>query len=531
LPLIDKTNELIQKLQQNEILLRKQKEDALKIASLQSHRHELIDGKPCPLCGALSHPYSTNLDLQNNKIDNELNEVLQSLKLNNQESNRLSKEHSAMNATITAHEKSLSDTQEEITKIEKSIDLKASNSLIGEKISADTITSTIESLDSKYKITEAAIEAIQLLSLNTKLINSYGKLNEVSNAYRKLKGERTALYSSDNVNDETNKLQDQFETNKSKIIELSAVIKKESESLERDKNLVIQIKTELNPKLLNLGFNSIDEISGNILSEDQQLNYIQQKEKLNHDKTSIQTTLKALLKNQEHLSKQDTESQSDIDTLNNNLKETLQSKDDKLKRKAEITAQLKRDQEDQVNIQDKKKIIQKLKDDYDKWSQLKNLIGDATGSKFSNFAQGLTLKNLLVYANIRLHNLSDRYLLDMPGTDGSLVIIDQYQGNTTRSVNTLSGGESFLISLSLALSLSDMASRNASLDSLFIDEGFGTLDQDTLEMAMTTLEKLQSDSQKTVGIISHVEALKERIQVQIKLKKNAQGYSSIEVSS
>ena len=76
-----------------------------------------------------------------------------------------------------------------------------------------------------------------------------------------------------------------------------------------------------------------------------------------------------------------------------------------------------------------------------------------------------------------------------------------------------------------------MASKSTAIDSLFIDEGFGTLDQDTLELAMTTLEKLQSDSQKTVGIISHVEALKERINVQIQLQKNAQGYSTINVIS
>ena len=158
---------------------------------------------------------------------------------------------------------------------------------------------------------------------------------------------------------------------------------------------------------------------------------------------------------------------------------------------------------------------------------MNKIIGDATGNKFANFAQGLTLQNLLVFTNKRLLKLSDRYLLDQPGDDGSLRVIDQYQGNIQRAVSTLSGGETFLISLALALSLSDMASRNVALESLFIDEGFGTLDQDTLDVALSTLEKLQSDSQKTVGVISHVEALKERISVQIKLSKNAQGYSKI----
>ena len=117
----------------------------------------------------------------------------------------------------------------------------------------------------------------------------------------------------------------------------------------------------------------------------------------------------------------------------------------------------------------------------------------------------------------------------MPKEEGSLLVIDNYQGDSIRSIKTLSGGETFLISLALALSLSDMASKNVALGCLFIDEGFGTLDSDTLELAMTTLETLQSESQKAVGVISHVEALKERIDVQIKLKMNAQGHSEIEV--
>ena len=162
---------------------------------------------------------------------------------------------------------------------------------------------------------------------------------------------------------------------------------------------------------------------------------------------------------------------------------------------------------------------------------MKKLIGDANGNNFANFAQGLTLQNLLVFANRRLKNLSDRYLLDKTSQEDTLNVIDQYQGNIRRAVSTLSGGESFLISLALALSLSDMASKTVSLDSLFIDEGFGTLDQETLEIAINTLEKLQSESQKTVGVISHVPALKERINVQIVLNKNPQGYSEIEIIS
>jgi exonuclease SbcC len=102
-------------------------------------------------------------------------------------------------------------------------------------------------------------------------------------------------------------------------------------------------------------------------------------------------------------------------------------------------------------------------------------------------------------------------------------------GSSLRHVSTLSGGETFLLSMSLALGLSDLASRNIRIDSLFIDEGFGTLDPETLDQAISTLEKLQSSSQKMIGIISHVDALKERIQTQIQLIPNSNGISRLEI--
>jgi exonuclease SbcC len=102
-------------------------------------------------------------------------------------------------------------------------------------------------------------------------------------------------------------------------------------------------------------------------------------------------------------------------------------------------------------------------------------------------------------------------------------------GNSLRTVNTLSGGETFLMSLALALGLSDLASHKVQLGSLFIDEGFGTLDPEVLEKTITMLEKLQMQDNKTIGIISHVEALKERIRVKVNVVKNGQGYSEVRV--
>ena len=147
------------------------------------------------------------------------------------------------------------------------------------------------------------------------------------------------------------------------------------------------------------------------------------------------------------------------------------------------------------------------------------------------FAQGLTLQKLTQLANIHLQQLHGRYLIQKrEGDTLELDIVDTYQADNRRSMNTLSGGESFLVSLALALGLSELAGRDTQIQSLFIDEGFGTLDENTLDLAIATLENLQA-SGKTIGIISHVKALKERIATQVQVTKQGNGFSMVRVVS
>jgi len=159
------------------------------------------------------------------------------------------------------------------------------------------------------------------------------------------------------------------------------------------------------------------------------------------------------------------------------------------------------------------------------WERLRHLIGSADGAKFRQFAQGLSLDIVLRHANRHLSRLNDRYRLQRaPGAELMLEIVDLHQAGTTRPMMSLSGGESFLASLALALGLSDLAGRNVRIDSLFIDEGFGSLDADTLDTAVAALDTLRLNN-KTIGVISHVELLKERIPVQIRVEKLAGGVS------
>ncbi len=166
----------------------------------------------------------------------------------------------------------------------------------------------------------------------------------------------------------------------------------------------------------------------------------------------------------------------------------------------------------------------------DDLAHLNGLIGSADGAKFRKFAQGLTLAHLVYLANQQLAKLHSRYqLVKNDRDDLSLAVIDTWQADAIRETKTLSGGESFLVSLALALALSDLVSHKTSIDSLFLDEGFGTLDTETLEIALDALDNLNAQG-KMIGVISHVDTLKERIATQILVTKTAGlGQSKLEV--
>lgn len=166
-----------------------------------------------------------------------------------------------------------------------------------------------------------------------------------------------------------------------------------------------------------------------------------------------------------------------------------------------------------------------------KWEALRRVIGSADGALFRRFAQGLTLRQLVEQTNRHLQHLQGgRYRLrKKEGDDLDVEIIDTFQADNVRSVNTLSGGETFLASLALALGLADMTGYNTRIQSLFIDEGFGSLDETALEMAIDTLESLQAQG-LTIGVISHVREMKERIAVQVQVRKQSDGFSVVQVT-
>jgi exonuclease SbcC len=221
--------------------------------------------------------------------------------------------------------------------------------------------------------------------------------------------------------------------------------------------------------------------------------------------------------------------QTPLDDVKAVLQQLQGEKDTLVERRGGISSQLQADQKETARQQTLLTQIEQQKQDYDQLSTLHGLIGSASGDKFRRFAQGLTLDNLVYLANKQLDRIHGRYLLKRKDEDGlALSVLDTWQGDVERDTKTLSGGESFLVSLALALALSDLVSHKTSIDSLFLDEGFGTLDSETLDIALDALDNLNA-SGKMIGVISHIEAMKERIPVQLRVsKKSGLGVSELD---
>ncbi|MCF5714869.1 AAA family ATPase [Pseudomonas tremae] len=197
---------------------------------------------------------------------------------------------------------------------------------------------------------------------------------------------------------------------------------------------------------------------------------------------------------------------------------------------ADLRAELSEDQRRRNANSELQARITEANDEYLRWARLAALIGSAEGDRFRKIAQAYNLDLLVHHANAQLKQLVRRYRLKRGGSMLGLLVMDTEMGDELRSVHSLSGGETFLVSLALALGLASMASSTLRIESLFIDEGFGSLDPESLQLAMDALDGLQAQGRK-VGVISHVQEMHERIPVQIKVRRQGNGLSTIEVGS
>ena len=521
----ENTSEKLKNLLEN---LNLKKENQLLRASLEEHRLNLKDGEACPLCGALEHPFAQDLPQKDNTLDSEIAKTEKELQESNQKLNTAILTFKNLQDRLQELVKKLAETekkegQQKSQFSEKYAALpKAETSADWEKncSSFENQLHQLEQYEKAQKTATAISAGIPLLE----------KLIQILQEGIELKQQLDGLYPGDDIFHDSQQLQSRWITLQEEMKNLISKHEELGKTSEEKESAKFKIEENLSSKIASQGFITIEEAFKAVMP-DSECNALRSKrETVQKQIDNSVASLKILNEQLEISKKLDVEKEKAV------LLEELEEQKEKFQHISDECKELhriiKNHDENLERLKELKSEIAEKEKQTKRWRLLNELIGDSKGKNFNDFAQDLSLSQLLQLANVRLKDLSDRYHIDKPEEeeDDGLVAIDEHMGGQRRSVKTLSGGETFILSLSMALALSDLASKNVEINSLFIDEGFGTLDPETLDQTLDTLEKLQAESSKTIGIISHVDSLKERIATQIKLTRNGQGYSSLEVN-
>ena len=375
----------------------------------------------------------------------------------------------------------------------------------------ETLTLVLKDLEQKHNEAKKAREAILPLSTSAKTQREFlqqkaaQSRQEAELFHKKLTDQKSQLAT--------------YESNKSNL-EL-AVKNQSSERLENQNQITAALEKS--------DFENIADAQTALLSPETKTEYQQIRQKLDDQLLVLSTQKRRWQTDTDKQAKEKDFVLSESECLES-IEQTTAENQERLAKTGEIKEQLRADDE----LKNKNKIvlqeIESQKKVVKKWTDLFTILG-STKNSFNTYVQRLTLQQLIQLANVHLAQINPRYSLRMneeykSGEELNFNLIDHYLADQMRLIDTSSGGEKFLISLALALGLSDLASKNVQIKSLYIDEGFGTLDNNTLETVITTLETLQAQG-KVIGIISHVESLKERISTQIQVIKKSNGVSKV----
>ncbi|MYF98775.1 SMC family ATPase, partial [Candidatus Poribacteria bacterium] len=286
-------------------------------------------------------------------------------------------------------------------------------------------------------------------------------------------------------------------------------------------NQKLKDTSDLYHKRLNeLGFNNPEE-HNNAFRDDVKTQEIENQINTYTDQFQRLNVEIVALRNQFKDNPYDPELLSQLTEFANEMASEFQEKQQKIGAQQQIIAELRE------NLQKREKInneLQAAKNEMERWKRLQEVI---PRNELRDFALDITFQQVSRIANEHLKYLtSERYQLKVE-TIGKLSVMDRWNANEERPVETLSGGESFLTSMALALALSELSQGRAQLNSLFLDEGFGTLDTETLDVAIAALEGLRMQG-RSIFIISHIQELTRRLPVKINVRKRGNGSSTID---
>ncbi|PKL14418.1 MAG: chromosome segregation protein SMC [Spirochaetae bacterium HGW-Spirochaetae-8] len=551
-----------------------------RIATLEQDRQRLEDGKACPLCGALHHPYAEGNIPQPDAIEIRIAEL-----------DSLITKVEGLDDTLSAQgatEKELLVAKAEAEKTLSSLLSAAQNSQADYSRREHTVEACDEAIETKQKALlqevgsytatlpegwclqdlleqlrsrkdawqermqsldscqhDEVLENAALIALNATLesrqsglVTLQAEYEQADRACRSLIEQRSHLYGVRIPDIEEQRLELQVAQAEAKVQDAGNRLEKAKESLTNQMTRVQALEQSISERAVVLAV-----ADAGFLQDAMGMGFDSEQDFLSArldrvDRNSLQASLKAmddqltgLLEREQDRTRKLEEEAAKAHT--NESKPSLQDRLAVLSSEYSLCSQkigaLKQRIDD--NNQAKNRLIEHQKafenqqKQYLRWKALDQLIGSYDGKKYRNFAQGLTFEIMIGHANHQLMLLTDRYLLVRDEQHPlELLVVDNYQAGEVRSTKNLSGGESFVVSLALALGLSTMASRKVRVDSLFLDEGFGTLDADALEAALDALSSLHSHG-KLIGIISHVPALKERIGTQITVQPKSGGRS------
>ena len=528
-----------------------------RVRSLEAHRPHLTEGRPCPLCGALEHPYA---DPQNIPAD-EVTEAMVAkskadIETDRKKINALTADESGLKQQLAGRKQAAEKLLIELTALGKNIDGHLAALNIGstmetelpvvvealakqvrkELAAADQTVRDAEKIEKELTVLDKDLngraEVYQALERLLKAAAEVRADLEILREERsQLRRSRQELFGEQHPDDIEKSLQAAVKESEA-ALEKARLAAREAEAVwEKRRTIVAETGSSL--KALELEINALAE---KFQAEISGLGFADESAWL---AAGLPEEVRAAL---EKRARNLAEEQAVLDAgLKDNAERLLAEKSRSLTVAAlpEVESERSRLEAGRLSLLEKQGVVNQRLADYQKavdlhrellgrseaqnnecrrWDRLHELIGSADGKKFRNFAQGLTFEMMVHMANKQLVRLSDRYLLTRDAEQPlELKVIDNYQAGEIRSTKNLSGGESFIVSLALALGLSQMASRKVRVDSLFLDEGFGSLDEDSLDIALETLAGLNEDG-KLIGVISHVPTLINRITTQIKVR-------------
>lgn len=501
------------------------------IANYDTHRASLEKGEPCPLCGATEHPYSDGDEPSFAFEELEL-EVARAEEMRNRQTDRVSKLADAI-GKLTSQQTVVTRARQDLTEYEAELlrRLRVFEVALPEEGKEEETRKSLQKREKAYLTHRRNLHDIEEAATRAKE-DEYKAQDLLEKRTRDL--QQLDAFDAEDVGDIVERLsveeaRQDWSDKKTKLEIQVAELRAQLSNEEAARKSLTEIQERLMSAIDSSDFQDLDDLRAANLDQEEAHRIEQIEVDFKNRKHDLTTRLEVAKEEIEFLREAGIPEGEEAEHFKAEYEKSQNDRDILIEKLTTQQNRVEMDDKNRRKFADQKELLDKAQKDAAIWGRLRLLIGSHDGAKFRKYAQSISLDVLIRHANRHLSRLSDRYRIQrISGEELQLEIEDLHQAGVTRPMASLSGGESFLASLALALGLSELAGRNVRIDSLFIDEGFGSLDSDVLDLAIGTLEALHQHN-KSVGVISHVELLKQRITTQIQVIKQTAGDSVLEI--